>query len=240
MYKAKHPLDQLTLEDYRDVQPMIETVRVSSRLSPSLLFVSELHTHRFLYVANSPVIVNNLHIDDLRSKGQSFFKDIILDEEKPVLEAVDRIITSAPEVREDYVLSFHFHIQAPKQRILINTRLTVLACDSQEKAWLLLGIMTHPAHQEAGHIIGGIFQSNIRHKYLPETQEWVDLNDMILTPSERQMLLLASRGFSIEESSELMCRSEDTIRYYRRSVFEKLQVNDIRSALQVAQCYSLL
>jgi len=62
----------------------------------------------------------------------------------------------------------------------------------------------------------------------------------MLKPEEKQILTLAAQGFTSKEIGEQLFCSENTVKFYRKSLFEKLDVTSITEALAFATNYGLI
>ena len=63
---------------------------------------------------------------------------------------------------------------------------------------------------------------------------------MELKPEEKQVLTLSSQGYTMNEIADKMCRSVDSVKFYRRNLFERLEVKNITEALSYSAIYKLL
>ncbi|MBQ9216032.1 MAG: helix-turn-helix transcriptional regulator [Prevotella sp.] len=63
---------------------------------------------------------------------------------------------------------------------------------------------------------------------------------MTLKPEEKQILTLSAQGYTMKEIAGQMLRSFDTVKFYRRQIFEKLDVQNITEALSLATSYCLV
>lgn len=61
-----------------------------------------------------------------------------------------------------------------------------------------------------------------------------------LKPKEKHVLLLCSQGLTMNEIAEKICRSIDTIKSYRRNLFEKIGTKNIAETITFATIYKLL
>lgn len=61
-----------------------------------------------------------------------------------------------------------------------------------------------------------------------------------LSDVEKKIIILSSRGYTISELSTILMKSTDTIKSYRRSLFEKLNAKNIVQAISIAQNYQLI
>lgn len=61
-----------------------------------------------------------------------------------------------------------------------------------------------------------------------------------LTDGEKDVLTLSIQGFTMSEIADRICLSPDTIKKYRKRIFEKLNVRNISEAIVAATNSRLL
>ena len=83
------------------------------------------------------------------------------------------------------------------------------------------------------HITHGNRLLLVNHKITPR-------ETITLKPEEKQILTLSAQGYTMKEIAEKMLRSFDTVKFYRRQIFEKLDVQNITEALALATSYGLV
>ena len=107
------------------------------------------------------------------------------------------------------------------------------------KPWIVLTMLSTSMHKEAGHLQCRLDDHTMEYDF--EEQKWLPSDKKKhLTTSERNMLIYAARGYTIDEISKLMYRSVDTVKMYRRRIFSKLGVNNISEAIFHAVQQNLL
>ena len=74
----------------------------------------------------------------------------------------------------------------------------------------------------------------------PETGLWSETYRINVTDDERRMLRLSQSGFSAKEIASIMSKSADTINFYRKCVYEKLDVKNIAEAVAHASHYGII
>ncbi|MCM1521903.1 MAG: helix-turn-helix transcriptional regulator [Muribaculaceae bacterium] len=57
---------------------------------------------------------------------------------------------------------------------------------------------------------------------------------------EREILSLSTQGLTVREIAAFVNKSEDTVKTYKRAVFEKLGVDNISQAVSMAQNFNLI
>lgn len=124
--------------------------------------------------------------------------------------------------------------------MLINHRVP-LARTKEGKAWLALCLVSPSPHSETGHIVATINTHDEYSVYAFENHRWNRIKERLeLTEDERMMLHLSARGYTMNQIGEKMFRSVDTVKMYRRHVFNKLGVSNISEAIAYAFSFNLL
>jgi len=72
------------------------------------------------------------------------------------------------------------------------------------------------------------------------SNQWIKRHKTNLSEREIEILGLYSRGLSISEIAETLFVSVDTVKFHRRKLFDKLNVNSINEALATAVGNKLL
>ena len=146
----------------------------------------------------------------------------------------------AVENRRHCMMSYDFHICTNDRLLLINHKITPLVLTEDGRTWLALCTVSLSAHKEAGHIEFFQFATGEKRAYSLQAHRWEDSTTIILKPEEKQVLTLSAQGYTMKEIAGLMFRSIDTVKFYRRCIFEKLGVKNITEALALATNYGLL
>jgi DNA-binding NarL/FixJ family response regulator len=73
-----------------------------------------------------------------------------------------------------------------------------------------------------------------------DTDCWTKGETIELRPEEKQVLTLSAQGYTMKEIAEQMLRSFDTVKFYRRQIFKKFNVQSITEALTFAINYGLI
>lgn len=158
----------------------------------------------------------------LNKAGFAFYNDI------PVQE------------RKDWYISYDFHLLNGGKKILVNHKLTPLALTSDGRIWLALCVVSAATHTEAGHIEMHRVGSSEYFEYSAVSRKWVKKQMPSLTDGEKSVLTLSIQGYTMSEIADKICLSPDTIKKYRKRIFEKLDVRNISEAIVAATNNKLL
>ncbi|RYE14327.1 MAG: LuxR family transcriptional regulator, partial [Sphingobacteriaceae bacterium] len=118
--------------------------------------------------------------------------------------------------------------------ILINQKLTPIFFNDEGKIWKALCVVSLSSERTEGNI--RIHKSGENKVYTYDLQEnvWRPDQKMKLSDRETEILQLSVRGHTINEISEMLFVSPDTIKFHRRKLFEKMGVNSMTEAISYA------
>lgn len=205
--------------DYSRVDEYIRSAEAFSRSSYQSVYIIDYFRQNFLYVSPNPMFLCGLSPERVKELG---YRDI------PVHE------------RKDWYISYDFHILNEGKKILINHKMTPLALTSDGRIWLSLCIVSASTHTEAGHIEMHHVGSSEYFEYNETTHRWIKKQMPTLTDGEKSVLTLSIQGYTMSEIADKICLSPDTIKKYRKRIFEKLEVRNISEAIVAATNNKLL
>lgn len=102
------------------------------------------------------------------------------------------------------------------------------------KIWLAICVVSYSAQDNPGHIIMKKNGSDVYWEYSLIDHKWHKDKIKALTEEERSILLLSAQGYKMEEIASQICKSVDTVKFYKRRLFDKLEVKNITEALSFA------
>ncbi len=138
------------------------------------------------------------------------------------------------EERSKWYISYDFHILNKGRKILVNHKLTPLVLTSDGRIWLALCVVSVSTHTTPGHIEMHCAGSPDFYEYNIVTQRWDKRSIPTLTEGEKSVITLSIQGLTMLEIADKMCLSPDTIKKYRKQIFEKLGVRNISEAIVAA------
>ena len=127
------------------------------------------------------------------------------------------------EDRKDYSISYDFHLTNNEGKlILINQKLTPIFLTEKGKIWKAICLVSLSTEQQAGNIIIQWNRFNKIYKYDLSSCCWKRIEKIALSDREKDILHYSIRGYSINEISEKLFVSPDTVKFHRRKLFEKI------------------
>lgn len=231
--------------DYSRVELLIRSAEAFAHTSYQSLYIIDYFKQGFLYVSENPLFLCGCTQAEVLEAGYGFYLNHVPTEELHMLVEINkagfRFFCELPiEERLDYFISYDFHLVNNTRKILINHKLTPLLLNKIGKIWLAMCVVSYSAQEEPGHIVMKKNESDIYWEFSLNDHKWHKNKRIALTEEERAILLLSAQGYKMEEIADQICKSIDTIKFYKRRLFNKLEVKNITEALSHASNNKLI
>ena len=203
------------------------------------IYVIDYYKKNFLYVSNNPLFLCGLQPEEVRDMGLDFYINHVPESNLPLLLEINRagftFINNIPiENRLEYTLSYDFQLKQPKGKVmLINHKMTPLQLTEDGKIWLTLCTASLSSHSNIGNIEVKRNGYPTHWKYCLERHIWIEYTGVNLKECEKEVLYLSAQGYTMNEISSHMCKSIDTVKGYKRRIFNKLGTASITEALNM-------
>lgn len=233
--------------EYARVEPYVEMLECMSRLTYQSIYVIDYWKKNFLYVSDNPLFLCGRTRDEVLAKGYDFYFEVCEQSELAALveinEAAFRFYNRLPVAdRTAYSISYNFHIRdsvSGKSR-LIHHKLSPMRLTPQGEMWLVLCSVSLASD-------GSELQARIVCENSPkvwdysfEGRRWKEGEEDVLTDMEKAIISYSNRGMTIGEIADRLCKAVDTVKGYRKVLFQKLDVTNISEAIACAKSRRML
>lgn len=242
------PDNEVTLSeeaDYSRIDEYIRAVEAFSRSTYQSVYIIDYLKQDFMYVSPNPMFLCGLSPEQMMQLGYRFYIEYVPEEEHRLLTELNEAgfafyHTIPSEERGNWYISYDFHIINSGRKILVNHKLTPLKLTSDGRMWLALCVVSASTHTSAGHVEMHREGTPEYFEYNQITRRWDKRRMPALTDGEKDVLTLSIQGFTMSEIADRICLSPDTIKKYRKRIFEKLNVRNISEAIVAATNSRLL
>ena len=244
-FNEKNCVESITEADYLRIKPYIETAKAFAQTTYQSIYIIDYFKKSFLYVSDNPIFLCGYSAKEVMEMGYGFYLNQVPEIEIPMLTELNQAGFSAfnatpREERMCCLMSYDFHILSGGKKLLINHKITPLVLNDLGQVWLALCTVSLSSRKEAGHIEFRHLGTNQYSVYSLTEHQWIEQEEIKLKPEEKEVLVLSAQGYTMKEIAEKVCKSIDTVKFYRKQVFEKLEVENITEALSFAINYGLL
>ena len=225
--------------DYTLADEYIRSAEAFARSTYQSVYIIDYNKRNFLYVSPNPTFMCGLSAEQMIELGYRFYLEYVPEDEQSLLIDINRsgfsfYNTIAPEERKDWYIQYDFHILNAGHKLLINHKLTPLALTADGRIWLALCVVSASNHTTPGHVEIHRIGSPDFFEYNRTTRRWDKRTLPVLTDNEKSVITLSIQGLTMSEIADKMCLSPETIKKYRKQIFEKLGVRNISGAIIAA------
>ncbi len=230
-----------------DYHPYIEIAQSFSNMSYQGVFLIDFNAKKCIYSSEHPLLRCEMTEEEFANHGIDLAMSLIPQKELELIfdmiDSIKRVYPTIPlNLRKNIVISINANQQHNKRLVAVNYKLSSLCFDQSGHPNLLLGLVSPSIYRNEDVIIAKVTGTNLLFHFDTCTHQWEPVNYIGLNPTDEEttMLRLSMQGLTIKTISELMCKSPDTIRYYRRQVFSKLNATNINQAIATAVHYGII
>ncbi|MDR0429490.1 MAG: LuxR C-terminal-related transcriptional regulator [Tannerellaceae bacterium] len=120
-------------------------------------------------------------------------------------------------------------------KLLFLSAITPLRLTEKGNVWLALCVASISSSDTSGNIEMSKYNSNKYWNYNRKAQKWQEILRPELKDVEKEVLRLSAKGYTMHNIADQINRSFDTVKVYRKDLFEKLGVDNISEAI----CYAM-
>lgn len=232
-------------EEYKKADLLIKVFDALARTTYQSLYIIDYYRRNFLYVSDNPLFLCGHTSEEVRELGYMFYLNHVPSGEQNMLTEINKagfnFFDKIPiEERLNYTISYDFHLKMNKKEILINHKLTPVLLANDGRIWLAACTVSLSAYNSPGHIELRKAGSTEYWIYSLEKHRWIENKGIVLNEKEKDILTLSAQGYTMNEIADKLCLAIDTIKFYKRRLFDKMEVKNITEALSFATNYKLL
>ena len=236
---TKNKLGEIPATDPHE-QHYLEVVKAFARLTYESVYLIDYTDMSFEYVSDNPLFLCGHSAAEVLQLGYEFYFQHVPEEDLELLTLINEVgfnfYANVPvDERKQYSITYDFHlINKEGKHMLINHKLTPLFLTPDGKMWKAMCIVSLSPHQTAGNV--RIYRQNSGDiwELIVGKRSWRKTEKPVLTERELEVLRLYAQGLNINQIAEKIFVAPDTVKYYRRRIFERLEVSNIVEALAYA------
>lgn len=237
---TKNNVGKISAAEQQKQQDYLDAIKAFARLTYESIYVINYETLSFEYVSENPLFLGGYTPQEVLQMGYDFYFRHVPPQELELLEQINEagfdFFHRLPDTEKlRYSITYDFHlIQKDGRQVLINHKLTPLFLTSEQKVWKAMCIVSLSHHPQAGNVCIYKHGTDEMWEFHPKDNSWKKSGKPKLTKRETEILQLHAQGLTISQIAEKIFVAPDTVKYYRRRIFERLNVSNITEALAYA------
>jgi len=223
-----------------------KTLKGVAKTTYGNVFMIDFVRNKFDFIPKIPTYISILDIDHIEKLGLGFIKEILIEEDQKIFRTVEETMftfySNLPtDQRLEYTISFDGHVlNQDNKLVLINYKITPVQLTDNGSIWRAVCNLSLSLNKFAGNIQISSSQSEDVWLYDLMHGKWNQTYKIKLTFKELDVFRFYLQGFTIQEIAKKIHLSVDTVKWHRRKLFEKLNVNNINEALAYVVTNNLL
>lgn len=236
----------MPLDEYDNVDLQFESLDAMARITNASMFVVDFSKNKMVYRTDNLLFVDEATTRDIQRESTNPYWALIHEEDLGLmLEVRDAYLKLFNELsieqQQKHTFVIDTRIILHHRAYVITQKFTPLKLSPDGKLWLGLFCITTSSNKsvESNHI-AVFFGDGFRYVYNQTNKNFQSFeHNMQLTLMEKAILLLASKGLTLEQIAKELYKSVNTIKTHRTRLFNKLHVNSMREALIFVSNYDL-
>lgn len=238
-FSADNIISQLDEREYEKKDIFLEASTAFARNLYQPVYIVDFYRQNFFFISGNFLYLCGITGEQLNTNVDNLYFDYVPEEEEPMLKEIisksfELFYSFPKDERRDWTLSYYFHLCYNENKRLIQHKITPLRITEDGKLWLALCMISLSSRKDSGNVTMRRFQHQDYFYYSIAKKVWYYREGISLTDIEKDLLSMSSQGYTVKEISERICKSEDTIKAYKRKLFAKLGVKNITEAVLLA------
>nr|WP_298998794.1 helix-turn-helix transcriptional regulator [uncultured Allomuricauda sp.] len=245
-FSLKNTIRNLTDNDINQTANYLEAIEAFTRTTYKSIYVIDYEAKGFEYVSDNPLFLCGKSASEVKEMGYDFYFKYVPEKDLELLLKINTIgfdfYEKIPlQERKDYSISYDFRLKNEEGKIiLINQKLTPLFLTESGKIWKAICFVSLSTQKNSGNITISKKDGTQKMAYDLTTDCWKSIKKIELSTREKEILQYSIRGYTINEISEKIYISPDTVKFHRKRLFEKLNVATIYEAISYVTINKLL
>lgn len=228
-----------------NVDSIIRTVKALERIMYERIYVIDCYKNEFIYTSYNLGKICGMDSDSVKNMGYNFYVYHMLPDDIDVLlkakdKALEFLYNQPIADRVNYSISCNLSIIINKRERIICHKVTPLALSKDGKIWLVMCAISLGTGEALSNIIMKKSGSVNFLKYSIIKNKWEEFQEVTLNNIEVEVLMLSAQGYTMTEIAKNIHKSIDTVKAYKKSIFQRMNVINITEALTYAQNHQLI
>ncbi|SHF46513.1 regulatory protein, luxR family [Mariniphaga anaerophila] len=239
-YIFNHPKHRFTTreEDIATLNHFKQLLSVISNLSDIDAYVLNYKENTFEYITPGSRLLKCTPVKVPNALGFDYYKEIVHPKDFEFLIKINRtgfdFFYNLPITRrKNGYITYNFRIKNKNGKYqIVNHKLTPLQLTNEGAIVYSLCVLSEPTSDSPGNAYVKMNDTLKVYEFLPDKMKFVEVVTQKLSQRLYELLKFASQGKKAKEIAELMRISVNTVKFHKKTIFEKTGTKNIAEAIQ--------
>lgn len=221
----------------KKLRSYIKFAEALSHVTYDSIYLIDYYKKKFLYVSENSLFLCGKTAKQVQQAGYLFYLTHVPHDDLKLLLTIneagfDFYKKISLEDKLNYSISCDFRIKQSNGHLtLINHKQVPLDLDALGNIWITLCFVSLSSNHTPGNIIIKSTANKKLYEYDLVLEKWNERQSVKFNSQEREILMLATQGFTVERIAKELFLSIDTIKFHRKKLFKKLKATNITEAV---------
>jgi len=236
-FTFRNTVNTVSEKNKKTIENYLVPIKAFARTTYKSIYIIDYNKKGFDFVSDNPLFLCGNKASEVKKMGYEFYFKHVIESDLELLLKINTIgfdyYENVPiKDRLDYTISYDFHLKDLEGKVfLVNQKLTPVYLTEEGKVWKAMCVVSLSSEQNSGNIKVFKNGSDKVIEYDLENNCWKQADKINLTKREIEILHYSIKGYTIKEISEQIFISPETVKFHRKKLFIKLDVNNISEAI---------
>jgi len=228
--------------NYKEHIPQyIRAATAQSQLASGCVYIFDYVERKILFVSDKVQALYGYSTDEIEAmEKMSFFEILIHPEDLSIVETINKqgfdflFNEVEPSERHLYWATYDLRVVSKTGAVeLQNFKFLPLVIDSKGNLILAIVQVDVSTKKKPGNFLVYSVKENQFLEYSKNKKCFVAVKQKLLSEKEKQVLKMSAHGLTIKEIADKMNESLNTVHFYNKNIFKKLNVTNMKEAVLV-------
>lgn len=228
-------------DNYLLIEQQIRGLQSVSKLINLGFYIIDYHKQEFVYVSDDPLFLSGYDQGEVLKMGYDFYPKVVPGEDLLMLMEMNEkgfeFFYELPiERRDKGYICYDFRLKRKDsgKEILVNHKLTPFILTETGNIWFALCLVSLSVATRPGNIFIALHDKGERYEFNEKRKQFKLVKQKLLSEREKDVLRLLVQGKAACEIAGQLFISEETVKFHKRNIIQKLNVKNTMEAIYFA------
>ncbi len=244
-HTAPYDLVFKTEPDYSNLDCQVNLFNSISQMNNINICVLDFYKHGYFYISQNHLFLCGYTINETKTMGEKMAAEIIFEEDKQnqlEMKNAACLFFAQHDLETLKKLSLYTSHRLKHKNgnvFMVTNQYKPFLYDDEGKMWMALCITNFATKNLRIETYIELTDRDERYIYSPKRKDFQKTQNICLSKKERDVLALASQGFTSKDIGDKLFISLSTVKFHKQNILIKFNVQNIAEAILYAYSHNL-